>query len=161
MDLFTGLSWLGRLWEMRQEISHVAEFTGLSITALIGCAIALYLGWQSAVVRRATLMIAAAAITLYFGGMFFYALGASDKQAAWDEAKVRAAAERKRQDAEIETKIRGEYLPQITALQNAADDRNQQVASYEQTMRTQAALGGASCRLGPEPLRLRTPKAKR
>lgn len=169
MDIFS-LSQLFALW---REVAHIGVLTGLSLTALAGCAVALYLGWKIAIVRHLAILVIGAVVAGYGMGLYMHQVGRNEVLAQWADAKVAAALERKRLDAAIEMKIRGEYLAENATLARLAGDRQQQIADlererdahknradgYEHAMVNMAS--GNTCELSPDAFRLRNrPKRK-
>lgn len=141
------------IFEGWRSVLHLAEWSGLSLSALAGCAAGLYFGWQIPLVRRLLLLAAFGTVLLWVGLIHGGSVERRDVLAEWSDAKLKAERAAKARDAEIEMTVRTTYLPEIAALQNQADDRQHQVEDYERKMLAMAS--GSSCRLGPDAFRLR------
>lgn len=147
------------LFEAWRSVLHLAEWTGLSLSALAGCGFALYLGWQVPLFRRLVLLAAFGVVVLWAGLIHGGSVERRDMLAQQAAEKRAAELERKKRDADIEMAIRREYLPQLATLQRAADDREQQVQINEHQLMAQLGAG-PRCRISDDALRLRAPPAK-
>lgn len=147
------------IFESWRSVLHLAEWTGLSLSALAGCAAALYFGWQIPLVRRLVLLAAFGTVMLWAGLIHGGSVERRDVMAEWNDAKVKAARQAKARDAEIEMAVHQTYLPEIADLHRQAADRQHQVEDYERKMLAMA--NGGSCRLGPDAFRLRSQPGKK
>lgn len=146
---------IGEIFSAWRSVAHIAEWSGLSLGALVGLGVAGYVGIQVPLVRRLVIVGAVAVVCLYAGLIHGGSVERRDVMAEWNDAKLKAERAAKARDAEIEMTVRTTYLPEIAALQHQADDRQHQVEDYERKMLAMAS--GSSCRLGPDAFRLRQP----
>jgi hypothetical protein len=86
------------LFHAWRSVAHIAELSGISLSALAGLALAAYFGWQSALVRQivitGVLVVAAAWATgIHMGALERTAVKAewAAAQAAFDKKQVKAA----------------------------------------------------------------------
>lgn len=125
------------------EVLRVGAWTGLSVGAVAGLgALAFYVP----AVRGPAIGLAIAIGCFYGGELHGNSVGRADVKAQWDAADAQAAAEREERDASIAKEIEAKYAPQIAA-QEAEDGKVANGAL--------AAIAGAACPLGSEPLKLR------
>src|SRR5579864_2081043 len=103
--MFEVFSGIASAW---REVAHISEITGLSIGVLAGLAALIYF---DPLARKLAIRTAAGVVIGYGIFVFSYHLGASDKQAQWDAANTRAAAEAAARDASIEKKLETEFPP--------------------------------------------------
>jgi hypothetical protein len=143
------------LFEAWRSVLHLAEWTGLSLSALAGCTAALYFGWQIPLVRKLALLAAFGTVLLWAGLIHGGSVERRDSMAERAAEKRAAEIARKQRDSNIEMAIRREYLPQLADLQRAADEREQQVKINEHQLMAQMGASANSCRIGDAALRLR------
>jgi O-methyltransferase involved in polyketide biosynthesis len=138
------------------EIAHISEITGLSIFAIIGCGVVVYLDptARKFAIRTAVLVVAG-----YSFFIFAYHQGSADKKAQWDQANAEAAEARKTQDADVNQFVAKKYDPIIATEQHQAETNDHAtLANLSAAATTNAPPTGGPCRLGAAPLRLRNHK---
>ncbi len=98
-----------------REILHISEWTGMSVGALAGAAAIIYLDPTARVFAiRAAIFVTVA----YIGALYAYHLGTADKQAQWNAANARAAAQIAQRDQEAPAVADAKI--EVAALRKAA-----------------------------------------
>lgn len=135
-----------------REIAVIGTATGLSIGALIGCALLFYF---VSFARPAAVKLALVVVLVYASSLYCYHLGRSGVRAEWDAANARAAAAAQARDQAIAAELERKYAAQIAQLQQQSDEFQREIADYERQLLAGKITGAGVCLLGADALRLR------
>lgn len=140
---------LGHFFAGYRAVAHVAEATGLSVTALVCLGIVIY---GSPTLRRLAIEAAVVVVVIYLVFVHSYRLGSGDVRAQWDDANAKVEVERQARDAEARKDAESKYDPEIRRLGRELTVANAKAETYAQELKKK---GDAKCVLGNGPLRLR------
>lgn len=131
-----------------REVGHLAEYTGLSIGALIG------LGFLFFYVPGVRLFVAAAAIAVVAGGLGLvhgesvgHRDGTAEIEAQWADARKAAIQANAERDVMVEENLEQKYQPKLAELQQQAAADKARADDYEQKL-GKGTKTVATCELG-------------
>lgn len=133
-----------------REVGHLAEYTGLSVGALAGCAaLFLYVPGVRLFVAAAAIAVVAGGLGLVHGESVGHRDGTAEVQAQWDEARAQAIKAGEERDQLTEQNLEQKYQPQLAELAKAAADSKARADDYERKITTgKGNKAVAACELG-------------
>jgi hypothetical protein len=107
-------SFLGGIAQAWREIAFVAGWSGISVGVLVGLCFLVYL---DPLLRKVAIRIGIGVVLGYLILIYGYRHGTDNKQAEWDAANARVAAQIKQRDADEASAAGADAATAISALQ--------------------------------------------